>query len=71
MRSLSKHTGNGPLEQGTWKIMNGKVWVACPGCGLMAMLDHEVAADGTVTPSLDCPEQRCAFHEWVRLEGWS
>ena len=32
--------------------------------------DHAIAEDGTVTPSLDCPEDGCAFHEFVKLEGW-
>jgi len=51
-----------------WKKVGSEVVVTCPGCNLKAYLDHDVAADGTVTPSLDCPE--CSFHEHVKLEGW-
>ncbi|KKM62202.1 hypothetical protein LCGC14_1523990 [marine sediment metagenome] len=27
-------------------------------------------ADGTVTPSLGCPNPACSFHEFVKLDGW-
>ena len=45
--------------------------VACPLCGLTAILDHEIAADGTVTPSLLCSQAGCGFHEMVVLEAWA
>ena len=31
---------------------------------------HEIAPDGTVTPSVVCPEDECDWHEMVRLDGW-
>jgi hypothetical protein len=31
---------------------------------------HEIAADGTVHPSIVCPYEGCDFHEWGRLLGW-
>lgn len=38
------------------------------------LLDHEIAADGTVTPSVVCngiPDgEGCSFHEMVKLERW-
>lgn len=44
--------------------------MACPGCGKVASLSgHEIAADGTVTPSVACAYD-CGFHEYVQLEGW-
>ena len=33
--------------------------------------DHEIAADGTVTPSVVCTQGGCVFHEFVRLVGWA
>jgi hypothetical protein len=33
--------------------------------------EHEIAADGTVTPSVVCTESGCDFHDFVRLEGWA
>lgn len=43
--------------------------VACPDCGQVATLDHDILADGTITPSLDCPVG-CGFHEQGRLLEW-
>lgn len=31
---------------------------------------HQVAADGTVSPSYVCPVTGCGYHEFVRLIGW-
>jgi hypothetical protein len=44
------------------------VFVTCPGCGIEGRLDHDVAADGKVSPSLDCPS--CEFHAFVVLADW-
>ena len=32
--------------------------------------EHEIAEDGTVTPSVVCPHEGCGFHEYVQLNGW-
>jgi ribosomal protein S27AE len=43
--------------------------VACPRCGIaQSLADHEIATDGTVTPSALCD---CGFHEMIALDGWS
>jgi predicted RNase H-like nuclease (RuvC/YqgF family) len=39
-------------------------------CGLGYSLDHDIASDGTVTPSLVCPTIGCTWHVNARLEGW-
>jgi len=45
--------------------------VACAQCGLSSTLTgHEIAADGTVTPSLQCPHKGCSWHVHVQLAGW-
>lgn len=44
--------------------------IGCPNCGCHARLDHEIAADGTITPSIVCPFKDCDFHNWGVLEGW-
>lgn len=31
---------------------------------------HQIADDGTVTPSVVCPGVGCDFHEHVKLDGW-
>ena len=68
----------GELENGAglWKgaVRDGSrtANVSCPGCGKIAsLIDHSIAQDGTVTPSLVCPYEGCTFHDWVKLEGWS
>lgn len=57
--------------RGTWREWAGKIWVTCPDCCQNYALDHDVAADGSVTPSLDCPTTTCAWHVYAVLEGFS
>lgn len=63
-----------PLEGGSWRRWAGSrgafgVLLTCPGCGYEAFLDHDVAPDGSVSPSVVCPMD-CGFHDFVRLEDW-
>jgi hypothetical protein len=62
------------IERSKWVrvVINGKTTarVVCPGCGMTFALDHDIASDGTVTPSMICPIKSCGFHEYVKLEGW-
>lgn len=46
-------------------------WLACPKCGQRGTLeDHEIAADGSVTPSVMCNDG-CDYHEsGLLLVGW-
>jgi len=44
--------------------------VACGNGHVASLSDHNIAADGTVSPSLVCPAQGCGWHEVVRLIGW-
>jgi len=32
--------------------------------------DHDIAADGTVSPSLACTWKGCHWHEFIRLTDW-
>ena len=45
--------------------------VSCSNGHIASLSDHEIAADGTVTPSLACPTDLCNFHESVRLVDWT
>lgn len=56
------------IPRSDWGKMGKNVYVVCPGCRERYRLDHDVAADGTVSPSLDCPT--CPFHDHVRLAEW-
>lgn len=56
-----------------WRITKGqppRIVAKCPGCGIEGELDHAVDAQGVVTPSLECQNGPCNFHEMVRLDGW-
>lgn len=57
-------------QPGTW---HSDVWLAftCPNGHTGSLASHDIAADGTVTPSVVCPHDGCPFHAWIRLAGWS
>lgn len=40
----------------------------CPNGHIASLRDHQIAKDGTVTPSVQCP--KCAFHENVVLQAY-
>ena len=43
----------------------------CPDCQQSAHLDeHEIDAQGHVSPSVVCPTEDCTFHHDVELDGW-
>ena len=56
------------IPRASWKHFGKTVMVRCLSCSLVAMLDHEIADDGTVNPSLDCPQ--CDFHDFVKLDEY-
>lgn len=57
--------------RGTWFRWGG-LYVRCPECGQIGSLsDHTIAADGIVTPSVQCPTEGCAWHEFVQLDEYS
>jgi len=62
-------TWDGPLQPGNSVL----VLLSC-GNGHEGTLQtptiHQIAADGTVTPSCVCPYKGCGWHEFVRLVGW-
>lgn len=57
------------VAKGHWHRYVNSVWIRCPKCSYAAALDHEIAADGTVTPSVECPSG-CGFHDAVKLADW-
>jgi len=51
---------------------NDLVLSTCAGghtCRIVSTV-HAIAADGTLTPSYDCPVSGCPFHTLVRFVGW-
>jgi hypothetical protein len=60
--------GDGPHTYGDGRPL--RAVVTCPR-GHTLGLPHRIADDGTVRPSIVCPEKGCGWHVWGRLEGWS
>ena len=58
----------------TWKgaLINKRrtALLTCRNGHTCSLSQHEIAADGRVTPSCVCPQFGCDFHEWVLLVGW-
>jgi predicted RNA-binding Zn-ribbon protein involved in translation (DUF1610 family) len=73
---MKNYPQSNDYQVGTWKglkLANGgrSASFTCPICGQTAVLiDHEIAPDGTVSPSVVCPHDGCGFHEFIQLDGW-
>jgi len=52
-------------------IKRFKASMTCPNGHGLTLGGHQIAADGTVHPSVVCPVQGCSFHEFVRLDKWA
>ncbi len=46
------------------------VSLLCPLCQRAFALRHQIAGDGTVSPSVVCPHGVCGWHQFIRLDGW-
>lgn len=60
---------------GEWKrvVLDGKFTarLRCPDCGCLGLLDHEIDSAGAVSPSVECDQPDCKYHEnRVVLLGW-
>lgn len=58
--------GEGPA----WDLINGQLWIRCK-CGQPNRLDHEIAPNGDLNPSLFHDDPACGWHVWATLEGWN
>lgn len=71
MKSYPQNNNHLP---GTWKGLgtpNGRsASFTCPNGHVGTLSDHDIAADGSVTPSVVCSYDGCDFHEYIQLEGW-
>lgn len=73
---IKKGPEQGALAPGHWRVWglnkrNPIVFVTCPTCGSLALLDHWVEPDGKLRPSLQCPKEGCFHEDGVRLEDWT
>lgn len=53
-----------------WWPFGAGVMLRCPS-GHVGRLDHEIATDGTVSPSVMCMNPGCDFHDYVTLDEWT
>ncbi len=44
--------------------------VTCGNGHIAGIPDHKIDAHGTISPSLQCPEDGCDWHVSARLDGW-
>ena len=72
------HGQTPPLLAWAWwrPVPEHAPWIVLTcGHGHVGHLDvpavHQVAADGTVSPSCVCPMAGCDWHVWVRLQDWA
>jgi len=48
-----------------------KATMTCANGHVLTLQGHAIHRDGTVSPSVVCPEKGCPFHEYVRLANWT
>lgn len=76
MITVKRARGYEEFKAGTWFQTVNKdtgertAWFCCPNGHKGALLDHKVAEDGTVSPSVACMVPNCSFHDNIRLEDW-
>jgi len=61
------------LAPGTWNLWStGKrrILFACPLCGDVGLISHEIGDDGIVSQAVQCPGLMCGFLETIKLVGW-
>ena len=63
------------LHNNTWGVYiapNGQktAITRCSNGHIGSLLDHTIASDGLVTPSVVCQHEGCNYHEYIKLEGW-
>ena len=73
---LKKGPDRGPLPPGQWRVHdlddpNPSVFVSCPKCGLLGILNHWIEPDGKIRPSLECPVKECFHEDGVILADWT
>lgn len=63
--------GIGPLWRGGTQLVGERTaMVSCTRGHVASLSGHIIATDGTVSPSLVCPEAGCDWHVMAKLVGW-
>lgn len=58
------------IPKDKWRKWGKEVLLTCPKCDAELRMDHEIAKDGIITPSVVCP-LGCGVHDMIKLEGWN
>lgn len=53
-----------------WPLLPDTATFMCSNGHFGRLDDHQIADDGTVTPSVVCPVQGCDFHKDIKLMDW-
>ena len=73
LREASRHEG-GDETPLTWRLLpraqGNSATAVCAGGHTVTLAGHQIALDGTVTPSVLCSAPGCGWHEYVQLIGW-
>jgi hypothetical protein len=73
---VPRYAGADEIPPMHWKachpttIRRFKAEFSCPNGHGIVLKGHSIDADGTVHPSIVCPEPACDFHDFVRLARW-
>lgn len=73
MVQIPRLASRGDPGPGWWPAtLDGErtAWLKCPGGHAGSLIDHTIAGDGRVTPSVVCSDDACAWHVFVQLVGW-
>ncbi len=73
--NIPRDPGDATAPGPWWRLVINKegkksAWLRCPNGHFGSLWDHQIAPDGKVSPSVQCPEKGCSFHEVIQLEGW-
>lgn len=65
----------GPQEPLTWRPVSRSnrpmtATLTCSNNHEGLIDEHEISAEGTVTPSVVCSVKDCGWHEHIKLEDW-
>ena len=76
MISLERASGPFDMKPLQWRPVNldgqATAFISCSNGHGGYIAEHEIAPDGTVSPSVECAATDCDFHENnIRLEGWA
>lgn len=56
-----------PAKPQTWRPLGKSAYIVCPNGHGASLLDHKIAWDGNVSPSVVCPEDGCGFHAIIQF----